>query len=322
MTSTDFTFLAEDSVTIYCKKWENPEATPKGIVQIAHGMAEHIERYDLFAKSLTNEGYIVYGNDHRGHGKTGTNAKLVGFFAEENGFDRVVEDMLQLTEIIKKNHPHTPIFLFGHSMGSFLVRRYIQIHGDKLAGVILSGTGGDPGFIGKVGMGLAKFEMKRKGKKTKSPLMNKLTFGSYNKSFRPNRTEFDWLSRDDQEVDKYIADPLCGGIFTAGFFYDLVSGVAKVNNHNANQHIPKELPMYFMAGDKDPVGNFSKGVLEAAAMYKNVGMNNITVQLYENSRHEILKEINKEEVYKDVINWLNTHIKKGDSKTFAYESLK
>ncbi|MFS0824456.1 alpha/beta hydrolase [Bacillus sp. 1P02SD] len=315
MTCTDFTFLSEDGVTIYCKKWESSDVTPKGIVQLAHGMAEHIERYDLFAKSLTKEGYIVYGNDHRGHGKTGTNAKLMGFFADENGFDLVVEDMLQLTDIIKRNHPNVPIFLFGHSMGSFLSRRYIQTHGDELAGVILSGTGGDPGFIGKVGIGIAKFEMKRKGKKTKSPLMNKLTFGSYNKSFRPNRTEFDWLSRDDQEVDKYNADPLCGGIFTAGFFYDLVSGVEKVNNHSENQHIPKELPIYFMAGDKDPVGNYSKGVLEAANMYKNVEMKDITVQLYENSRHEILNELNKEEVYKDVINWLDMHIKKVPQRT-------
>ncbi|MDR4887287.1 alpha/beta hydrolase [Fredinandcohnia sp. QZ13] len=308
MTCIDFTFLTDDGVTIYCKKWESPEVTSKGIVQIAHGMAEHIERYDLFANTLAKEGYIVYGNDHRGHGKTGTNAELIGFFADENGFDRVVEDMIQLTEIIIKNHPNIPTFLLGHSMGSFLSRRYIQTHGDELAGVILSGTGGDPGLIGKVGLGIAKFEMKRKGKKTKSPLMKKLTFGSYNKHFRPNRTEFDWLSRDDKEVDKYIADSLCGGIFTAGFFYDLVSGVAKVNNHSANQHIPKGLPMYFIAGDKDPVGNYSKGVLQAANMYKNLEMKDVTVQLYENSRHEILNEINKEEVYKDVINWLNMHI--------------
>ncbi|MEH7222754.1 lysophospholipase [Bacillus sp. JJ1566] len=309
MTSTDFTFLTDDGVTIFCKKWEGESNThPKGIIQIAHGMAEHIERYDLFAKVLIEEGYIVYGNDHRGHGKTGSNAKLLGFFAEENGFEQVVEDMLQLTDLIKKDYPNLPIFLFGHSMGSFLTRRYIQTHGDQLAGVILSGTGGDPGLIGKVGIGIAKLEMKRKGKTTESPLMNKLTFGSYNKAFSPNRTEFDWLSRDDKEVDKYIQDPLCGGIFTAGFFYDLVGGVAKVNNHSANENIPKRLPLYFLAGDKDPVGNYSKGVLQAADMYKKIGIKDVTVQLYENSRHEILNELNKEEVFKDVINWLDMHL--------------
>ncbi|MEH7381485.1 lysophospholipase [Bacillus sp. JJ1533] len=308
MTCTDLTFSTDDGVTIFYKKWESPEAIRKGIVQIAHGMAEHIERYDLFVKSLIKEGYIVYGNDHRGHGKTGTNANLLGFFAEENGFDLVVKDMLQLTDIIQKDHPNVPIFLFGHSMGSFLARRYIQTHGDKLTGVILSGTGGDPGLIGKVGIRIAQLEMKRKGKKAKSPLMNKLTFGSYNKAFSPNRTEFDWLSRDDKEVDKYIQDPLCGGIFTAGFFYDLVDGVAKVNSHNANKNIPKGLPMYFIAGDKDPVGNYSKGVLKSADMYKKLGIKDVTVQLYENSRHEILNELNKEKVYKDVINWLDTKI--------------
>ncbi len=309
MTCTDFTFLTDDGVTIFCKKWEDEsQAITKGVVQIAHGMAEHMERYDLFAKALSKEGYIVYGNDHRGHGKTGMNSKIMGFFADENGFDRVVEDMLQLTDMMKQDHPNVPIFLFGHSMGSFLSRRYIQTHSNQLTGVILSGTGGNPGFIGKVGIGIAKLEMNRKGKKTKSPLMNKLTFGSYNKAFSPNRTEFDWLSRDDKEVDKYVHDPLCGGIFTAGFFYDLVGGVAKVNNHNANMYIPKGLPMYFMAGDRDPVGNYSKGVLQAADMYKKIGNKDVTVQLYENSRHEILNELNKEEVFKDVINWLNMHI--------------
>ncbi|WP_010283624.1 alpha/beta hydrolase [Bacillus timonensis] len=308
MCYTEFTFLTDDGVTIFSKKWakEGQEKT-KGIIQIAHGMAEHIERYDLFAKALIDAGYIVYGNDHRGHGKTGVNANLIGFFADENGFDRVVEDMIQLTNLIKKNHPGVPIFLFGHSMGSFLARRYIQTHGDQLAGVILSGTGGDPGLIGKIGIGIAKLESTRKGKKSPSPLMNKLTFGSYNKDFRPSRTEFDWLSRDNKEVDKYIEDPLCGGVFTAGFFYDLVSGVAKVNNHNANKTIPIELPMYFIAGDKDPVGHFSKGVIKAAKMYKQVGMKDVTIQLYENSRHEILNELNKEEVFKDVINWVEIH---------------
>ncbi|MCC3355331.1 alpha/beta hydrolase [Bacillus sp. REN16] len=309
MTCTDFTFMTDDGVTIFCKKWENDgQVIPKGVVQIAHGMAEHIERYDLFAKGLTMAGYVVYGNDHRGHGKTGANSNQAGFFADENGFDRVVEDMHQLTKIMKKDHPNVPIFLFGHSMGSFLSRRYIQIHGEQLAGVILSGTGGDPGFIGKVGLGIAKFEMKRKGKTTKSPLMNKLTFGSYNKAFSPTRTEFDWLSRDDKEVDKYIDDPLCGGIFTAGFFYDLVGGVAKVNNHSANKNVSNGLPMYFIAGDQDPVGNYSKGVLQAADLYKKIGIKDVTVQLYENSRHEILNELNKEEVFNDVINWLDSHI--------------
>ncbi len=308
MSCTDFTFLTNDGVTIFYKKWETEgNISPKGVIQIAHGMAEHIERYDLFAKALIQEGYVVYGNDHRGHGKTGKNASLMGFFAEENGFDLVVEDMLHLTNIIKKDYPNKPIFLFGHSMGSFLSRRYIQTYGDQLAGVILSGTGGNPGLIGQVGIGIAKLEMKRKGKRTSSSLMNKLTFGSYNKAFTPTRTEFDWLTRDDSEVNKYIEDPLCGGIFTAGFFYDLVSGVAKVNKHSTNINIPKDLPMYFLAGDKDPVGNFSKGILQAADMYIKLGIEDVTVKLYEDSRHEILNELNKEEVFMDVINWLNRY---------------
>lgn len=310
MSCTDFTLLTQDGVTIFCKKWsEEGTQTPKGVVQISHGMAEHIGRYDLFAKALTKAGYVVYGNDHRGHGKTGDNANLFGFFAEDNGFDRVVEDMVLLTEFIKKEYPNLPVFLFGHSMGSFLTRRYIQSHAGKVAGVIVSGTGGDPGFIGKVGIGIAKLEMKRVGKKTKSPFMNKLTFGGFNKIFSPGRTEFDWLTRDNEEVDKYLRDPYCGGVFTAGFFYDLVTGVAMINDRKKNTQIPVSMPMYFIAGSQDPVGNFSKGVLQAAKMYKQVGISDVTVRLYENSRHEILNELNKEEVFKDVINWLDTCLK-------------
>ncbi|WP_077617064.1 alpha/beta hydrolase [Bacillus sinesaloumensis] len=308
MSCTDFTFVADDGTEIYCKKWvEESYLTPKGIVQISHGMAEHIGRYDVFAKALIKEGYVVYGNDHRGHGQTGINANLMGYFAEENGFNLVVKDMYQLTEVIKNLHPNLPIFLFGHSMGSFLTRRYIQTYGAELAGVILSGTGGDPGLIGKVGIGIARLEMKRKGKKTQSHLMNKLTFGRYNKAFKAARTEYDWLTRDEKEVDKYIQDPLCGGVFSAGFFYDLVSGVAIVNDQHANKKIEPELPMYFIAGDRDPVGNFSKGVLQAAEMYRKIGIKDVTVQLYENSRHEIINELNKEEVFKDIIHWLDSH---------------
>lgn len=311
MKSIDFTFTTSDDINVYCKKWVDADnSEPKGVVQIAHGMAEHIARYELFAKSLVNAGYIVYGNDHRGHGKTGKETNSIGYFAEDNGFDRVVEDMYELTTLIKNEHPTLPIFLLGHSMGSFLTRRYIQLYGSQIEGVLLSGTGGNPGFIGKMGIAIAKQEMKRKGGQTQSPLMNKLTFGSYNKSFKPARTEFDWLTRDEQEVDKYIEDPLCGGIFTSGFYYDLLTGIAVIYNDEENKKIPLDLPIFLLSGDKDPVGNFSKGVLQASEVYKKLGMRNVTVRLYKEGRHEILNEINKEEVYQDIIDWLNTHEKK------------
>jgi alpha-beta hydrolase superfamily lysophospholipase len=176
--------------------------------RMKNGMAEHIQRYEGFARELVSENLFVYGNDHRGHGIIGKMNNSLGYFADEDGFEKVVNDMFQLTSIIENEYPDVPIILFGHSMGSFLSRRYIQLFGQKLAGVILSGTGGDPGFMGKIGQLIAAREMKKKGRKTPSPLLNNLTFGSYNKGFRPNRTEFDWLSRDEQEVDKYIADVL------------------------------------------------------------------------------------------------------------------
>ncbi|MFT4417248.1 lysophospholipase [Fredinandcohnia humi] len=309
MNSLNTFFKASDGTKIYYKKWsDGNRETPKGIIQIAHGMAEHIERYEPFARVLVNEGYVVYGNDHRGHGKTGKEVNSIGFFADENGFDTVVNDMNQLTTILKNEYQSLPIFLFGHSMGSFLARRYIQLYGNQIKGLILSGTGGDPGFMGKIGTAIAKFEMRRKGKRTKSELMNKLTFGSYNKSFQPSRTEFDWLTRDEKEVDKYINDPLSGEIFSAGFYYDLLTGIRKIHDPMENKNIPATLPIYLIAGDKDPVGNNSKGVLQAGLLYQNLGVKDVTVKLYENGRHEILNEINKDEVYCDIVNWINDRI--------------
>jgi alpha-beta hydrolase superfamily lysophospholipase len=197
----------------------------KGAVQIAHGMAEHAGRYERFADALTKAGYAVYANDHRGHGKTAGSQKEVGYFADENGWEKVVDDMHTLTGIIKKECPKKPFFLFGHSMGSFLSRHYSMLYAKELTGLVLSGTGGDPGALGKIGLFIATIEAKLKGKKAKSEMMNKLSFGAFNGAFKPNRTDYDWLSRDNAEVDKYISDPWCGAVFTAGFFCDLLGGI-------------------------------------------------------------------------------------------------
>ncbi|MGJ7910139.1 lysophospholipase [Neobacillus sp. LXY-1] len=305
---SEFTFQTKDGVDIFASKWEMDQGVPRAIIQIAHGMAEHINRYDKFARELVSQNFIVYGNDHRGHGKTGDKMNSIGYFADEQGFEKVVLDMRELTSIIKKEHPATPIFLFGHSMGSFLSRRYIQLFGDQLSGVILSGTGGDPGIMGKVGKMVASLEIKRKGGRTPSPLLNNLTFGSYNKAFKPTRTEFDWLSRDEKEVDRYIEDPFCGGIFSAGFFHDLLGGLEIINRHENIVKIPAKLPILLLAGSKDPVGGNTKGVLKTYESYKQAGLEDVTYKFYESARHEILNETNKTEVYKDIIHWLNIYI--------------
>ncbi|MDR7003047.1 alpha/beta hydrolase [Neobacillus niacini] len=303
-----YTFETNDDIKIHVSKWEGEER-PWAIVQIAHGMAEHIERYHSFATELVSKNMVVFGNDHRGHGKTGSLNNCSGYFADEQGFEKVVEDMFTLTTIIEKEYPDIPIFLFGHSMGSFLSRRYIQLKGDRIAGVILSGTGGDPGIMGKIGRMIASRQMKKMGRKTPSPLLNNLTFGNYNKSFRQNRTEFDWLSRDEREVDLYIEDPNCGGIFSSGFFHDLFGGLETINKATNIGSIPKELPIYLISGSMDPVGGNTKGVLKTYQAHKNAGIIDVSYKFYEDARHEILNEINKDEVVADIIGWIKGHLK-------------
>lgn len=310
MKRTQFYFYAADSTRINAYRWENEEKEAiQGIVQISHGMAEHILRYEDFCTFLNKHGFIVYGNDHRGHGGTIQAPDDKGFFAERDGFEKVVSDMKQLTSIIEEEHPDIPIFLFGHSMGSFLARRYIQLFGSEIEGVILSGTGGRKGTLGKAGILLAKWERKRKGPRTPSPLLNKLTFGNFNKSFTPARTEFDFLSGNPEVVDTYINDPKCGFICTTGFYIDLLEGIEKIHKADELEKTPKSLPIFLISGDKDPVGANGIDVEAVYDMYVQHGYESVSFKLYENGRHELLNEINKEEVYEDILRWIQAILK-------------
>ncbi|WP_064093415.1 alpha/beta hydrolase [Rossellomorea aquimaris] len=295
-----------DQHKIFTIEWGLDEGRPKGVIQLSHGMAEHILRYSDFAEYAVAQGFIVIGHDHRGHGQTAEKNGTVGFFSENNGFERAVEDIYEINQWIHEQHPHTPIILFGHSMGSFLARRYIQLYDTSIKAVILSGTGGNPGFLGKVGIFLAKREIRKKGNKTESPLLDKLSFGNFNKSFKPANTAFDWLSRDPKEVEKYIEDPLCGRISTSGFFYDLFSGLQTIHQRSEIERTRKNLPIYLYSGSKDPVGKNGAGVQSVATEYKSIGMNHIQTKIYPEGRHEMLNETNKDEVYKDTINWINS----------------
>ncbi|KQC07642.1 MAG: alpha/beta hydrolase [Smithella sp. SDB] len=309
MKSETFTFKTLDGTDIFTYKWIPDEAsTIRGIVQIAHGMSEHAGRYERFAENLTKEKYAVYANDHRGHGKTAGSQEEIGYFADENGWGKVVEDMHNLTGIIQKEYPGKPVFLFGHSMGSFLSRYLAMNYADYLSGLILSGTGGDPGIIGKIGLLIAKIDAKLNGKKATSEIMNKLSFGTFNSAFKPNRTDYDWLSRDNSEVDKYIKDPWCGAVFTTGFFCDMLSGIIHINKKENIARIPKNLPIYLFSGTKDPVGTNTKGVIQVYNSFKKAGIIDVGIKFYEDGRHEMLNEINREEVFKDVVMWLNRHI--------------
>jgi len=270
-------------------------------------MAETSARYERFAKKLTDNGYIVYANDHRGHGKTAKVIENVGYLAEKDGFKYLVEDVHKLTEIIKKEYPNLPLFLFGHSMGSFVAQRYIMLYGNKLKGAILSGSNGKQGIILDIGLLLAKSEIRKNERRGKSPKLNKLMFGGFNNKFKNTKTEFDWLSKDEAEVDKYINDPFCGGVFTSGFYYDFLIGLKEIENNNNLRHIPKDLPIYIFSGDKDPVGKSGKGIIKLFNTYKSLNIEDVTYKLYKDGRHEMLNEINKEEVMDNIINWLNKH---------------
>ncbi len=312
MIAETFTFKGADGKELFAHKWlpenasENSEI--KAVIQISHGMAEHSARYKHFAEKLTANNIGVYANDHRGHGQTAGTIENLGYFSDNNGWDLVVSDLNQLTGVIKNNHPNIPVFLFGHSMGSFLCRDYMFSFKDNISGVILSATASDPGLLGYVGIIISKIESMVRGKKAQSPFLDNLSFGNFNKAFKPNRTKFDWLSRDKAEVDKYLNDPFCGTIFKAGFFTDLLKGIKKINTLSNIHNIPKDLPVYLFSGSDDPVGDFTKGVQKVYKSYEKAGMNNLSIKLYENGRHEMLNEINRDTVYADIINWLESHL--------------
>lgn len=307
MQSETFTFRDSQGIEIFVHKWlPDTDLNPKAVVQIAHGMAETAARYERFAKALTEAGYIVYANDHRGHGRTAKNLTDLGYMGKD-GFNWAVKDLYQLTQIIKEENPGLPIFLLGHSMGSYLTQQYIYRYGSGLKGAILSGTSGKKGFILTMGIVLAKLIMLFKGAQSVSPLLIAMSFGSYNDQFKPNRTNFDWLSRDNAEVDKYISDPYCGTQFSAGFFYDLFRGMKDIHRIQNQQKISKNLPLYLFSGNMDPVGNYTKSVVQLIRTYQTLKLSDVSYRFYSSGRHEMLNEINRDEVTQDIIDWLNAH---------------
>lgn len=308
MNKSEFTFQTSDGEKIAVYKHKPKLEIPKAVIIIVHGMAEHAQRYDNFASFLNENNYLVYAYDQRGHGKTAGSIERLGFFAEKDGWNKVVYDLKQLIDIAKKENENIPVFLLGHSMGSFVVRTFITKYGNLINGAILSGTAGSAGLLGKIGTGLTKIISALKGKKHPSPLMDNLSFGDFNKNFKPNRTKFDWLSRDNDTVDKYVNDPYCGTIFSVGFFYDMMTGLEYVNDKRTAQNIPSELPVYLFSGGKDPVSKNAKQIEDVYNMYKTGGIKNIKLKIYPEARHETLNEINKLEVYNDVINWLSENI--------------
>ncbi|GGE77697.1 alpha/beta hydrolase [Priestia taiwanensis] len=302
------TIPSHDGTLLYVRK--RIPSNVRAVIQMAHGMTEHGGVYDEFIDALVAAGFAVYIHDHRGHGKTALEEDL-GHLEPKLGWNHAVQDIIFLSEHIREE-VDAPLFLLGHSMGSFLSRRVVQLRDDLYDGLLLSGTGASPGLLGKLGEIVAKFEMTVRGKRTKSPLLNHLSFGSFNAHFKPAATESDWLSSDPQQVQRYMNDPLCGFICTTSFYKELFSGVAQATSKAGMMQTPTTLPIYLFSGDRDPVGDMGKGVQQSYNLYRKCGVQDVTIKLYKDGRHEMFHEVNRQDVFQDVIHWLHAHIRKNE----------
>ena len=285
-----------------------PDAEPRAIVQIIHGIAEYIDRYDEFMSFLADNGIIAVGTDHLGHGKSIESEEQTGFFAYDNGWDYVVRDEEVLRLAMHENYPELPIIVFGHSMGSFMTRTLLIRYPDAFNAAIISGTGSQGAALVNGGLIMGNLVTGLKGAHHYSKFLNNLAFGSYNKIYDNPKTEYDWLSRDEANVQKYIDDPLCGFIPSCSLFRDMMTGVKFITNKKNLTAMNKDMPVYFMSGDMDPVGECGKGVQKAYNNFLEAGMKDVSIKLYPGGRHEMLNVINKDEVYTDILAWLDSKI--------------
>ena len=293
-----------DQITYYVYQ---PQGDPKAVVQISHGMCEFIERYEPFIEYLTDHGYLVCGNDHLGHGRSA--GETLGYFADRRGYDYLPRDLYQLTLLIKETYPVLPYFLLGHSMGSFIAREYLYHHGELLSGAVISGTSGrQPAY--PAGILLSRLIALIRGKTYRSVFLDRMAFGRYNKRFGGKYGDSYWLTKDQAEVDAYRNNPLCNFLFTAEGMNTLFHLVGRCNRASRFRKLPKELPVLFISGDMDPVGQYGKGPRQAARRMKAAGLTDVTLQLYPDGRHECINEQNKGEVWADILAWLDSRTQK------------
>ena len=302
----EFSFPVRNQTEIHCCKW-TPEGTPRGVIQIVHGVAEYAARYDELAKVFTDHGFVVVGEDHMGHGGSISEQIPQGCFA--GGWKTVVSDTYRLLRMTKEDYPDLPYIIYGHSMGSFITRTLLYTYPEAgLKAAVISGTGWTNPVVLAAGRAVCKLEARKLGMNGVSPTIGKLMFGSYTKDLGEVRTPFDWLSRDPAEVDKYIADPLLGFDTSIGLAYEMLGGIG-MNQKKANlDKMPKNLPVLFVSGSMDPVGANGKGVEQTVRAFRAAGMQDVTLKLYEGGRHEMHNEINREELHKDVLEFLEKHV--------------
>ena len=306
MQSSTTTISAPDGVHVHLHVWEpDPGAAVRGVVVIAHGLAEHGARYARVAEALTTHGLAVFAPDHRGHGRTSPEAEH-GFFAEDHGWQRVLDDLTRVVEHAKRAHPGVPCVLMGHSMGTTVSLSWLLGHSKDVDAVVLSAPTGKVGPLLHIGKVVARIEALRIGKRGRSKLLNNMAFGAYNKAFRPNRTEFDWLSKDPDEVDKYVADPWCGFIPSAQLWVDLLGAQSSIQGHELAQ-IRRDLPIYIIAGTRDPVGGGGSQVKAWIDLARGLGLS-VEHRFWNEGRHELLNEVERDAVTADVIGWVERHV--------------
>ncbi|WP_085580569.1 MULTISPECIES: alpha/beta hydrolase [unclassified Pseudomonas] len=293
---------ANDRTRLFVNQWL-PAAPLKAVILLAHGMAEHSARYARLADRLCAEGYGVYAPDLRGHGKTADSGTL-GHFADDDGWCKVVGDLASLNQHIGQAHPDVPIVLLGHSMGSYLTQAYLLHHSASLHGAILSGSNFQPVALYRAARQIACFEKLRQGAKGRSALIEWLSFGSFNKRFKPARTAFDWLSRDPAEVDKYATDPLCGFRCTNQLWIDLLGGLQQISKASNLAQIDPGLPLLVIGGECDPVSE-GKRLTDLADALRAAGSQNLQLKIYPQARHELFNETNRDEVTADVLAWID-----------------
>lgn len=313
----EFTYPSGDGRTkIHAVEWKPEKGRPQAVLQIFHGMVEYVERYEDFAAYLAEKGFLVIGNDHLGHGASVVSKEDWGYFAEENGNEILLKDVRSLHKRTAKRYPELPYFILGHSMGSFLLRQYICRWGGELDGTIIMGTGMQPLPALRFGQKLCRTAAKFRGWRYRWRFVDKLAFGSYHKHFPNARTKRDWLTKDPKVIDAYLGDERCCFLFTLNGYYNLFRSIEDAENPERLRQMPKDLPVLFVSGAEDPVGNFGKGVEQVRKLFEAVGMTDVTWILYENDRHEILNETDRASVYRDLYAWLyvrmsDPHRKKG-----------
>lgn len=308
MSATDFQLPVQGHTVAFVRAWTPPGA-PRAAVQIVHGLAEHGGRYARFATALNREGFAVYAQDLPGHGRTARAPDELGHLADEYGWRLCLQSMRAVHAEMRERHPHVPLILFGHSMGSFLAQDFVIHHGRDLAACVLSAPTGNVGLVERIGLGLVRAEAAWRGPRAPSLVAEQLAFGNFNRRFKPARTPFDWLSRDPDEVDRYIGDPRCGFKQSSQLWIDLLSAAGRLREKPRLARIPKALPMLLVAGGDDPVTEGEMGPRALEEAYRRAGLADVTVRIYPDARHELLNETCRDDVTADILAWLSTKVR-------------